>query len=87
MNKSDKIIVRTAAFLLSTVVSVSAFALFSSWAWTHLDPAQQDAIGSINTSWIAAQRDGTSVSGEQRPAAGNKSPETPTTAAAHVPSR
>jgi hypothetical protein len=62
MNKSEKIIVRTVAFLFSALISVSAFALSSSWAWTKLDPAQQETIGAMNTPWIAAQRDQTPVS-------------------------
>jgi hypothetical protein len=57
MDKPEKIIVRTVAFFVSTVLSVSLFALFSSWAWTHLDPTQQDAIGAINTPWITARSD------------------------------
>ena len=70
MNKPEKIIIRTVAFLISTVMSVSAFALFSSWAWTHLDPEQQEAIGAISAPWIAGQRDLTLMSSEPGTAVG-----------------
>jgi hypothetical protein len=66
MNKSEKIIVRTVAFLVSMAISASAFGLLSSWAWTHLDPAQQETIGAINAPWIAAQRDQAAVPIEAR---------------------
>jgi hypothetical protein len=55
MDKSEKIIVRAVAFLISAVISVSVVALFSSWAWTHLDPAQQEAIAAINGPWFVAR--------------------------------
>jgi hypothetical protein len=74
MNKSEKIIVRTVAFLISTVISVSAFALFSSWAWTKLDPAQQETIGAVNTPWITAQRDRALVTSQPSTVVGNKTP-------------
>jgi hypothetical protein len=57
MHNSEKIIVRTVAFLVSTVISVSLFALFSTWAWIHLDPVQQDAIAAVNTPWFGARSD------------------------------
>lgn len=57
MNKSEKISLRAAAFVMSIVISVSLVGLFSSWAWDRLDPAQQETIGAMNTPWIAGQRD------------------------------
>jgi hypothetical protein len=64
MNKSEKAIVRTVAYLISTVISVSLLGLFSTWAWSQLDPAQQETIGAINTPWIAAHRDPPTASSE-----------------------
>ena len=43
MKTTERTLLRTVAFLVSTVISVSTFALFSSWAWTQLDA---DAAGS-----------------------------------------
>ena len=51
MNKSAKTILRTGAFLLSTAISASLFGLLSLWAWTHLDPMQQETIAAANTRW------------------------------------
>jgi hypothetical protein len=86
MNKSEKFVVRVVAFLFSTVVSVSAFALFSSWAWTRLDPAQQDTIGAINTPWIPTPEERTLAIGEQghAPGGGNAKPEAKSTTVAHA---
>ncbi len=57
MDKSEGTVIRTVAFLVATTISVGTFALFSSWAWTQLDPAQQEAITATNTplisEWIA----------------------------------
>jgi hypothetical protein len=51
MNKWAKTILRTGAFLLSTAISASLFGLSSLWAWTHLDPVQQETIAATNTRW------------------------------------
>jgi hypothetical protein len=74
MNKSAKIIVRTVAFLILTVITISLFGLFSVWAFSELDPAQQEAIGAINTPWIAARREQPFVPSEQMTAVGHKTP-------------
>jgi len=47
MDKTEGLL-RTVAFLISTAISVATFALFSSWAWTQLDPTQQEAIAATN---------------------------------------
>jgi hypothetical protein len=85
MNKSEKTIVRTVAFLISATISASTFALFSSWAWTHLDPTQQDAIAAINTPLIAGQSDRTSAASEPDAARVDKASDyrTVTTRVAH----
>jgi len=57
MNQSEKIIVRSLAFLMATLISAAVFGLFSSWAWMQLDPAQQETIAAINAPWIAAHED------------------------------
>jgi hypothetical protein len=87
MNKSEKIIVRTIAFLLAAVISASTFALFSSWAWSVLDPAQQEAIGAINTPWITARSDRASPVSGPDTASGNKTPKDGvlTSTVAHAP--
>jgi hypothetical protein len=72
MNKSAKIIVRTVAFLIAAIISISLFGLFSAWAFSELDPAQQEAIAAINTPWISAQRDRTFVPGETITAVGHR---------------
>lgn len=51
MNKWTKTILRTGAFLLSTAISASLLGLLSLWAWTHLDPVQQETIAATNTRW------------------------------------
>jgi hypothetical protein len=35
MNKPEKVIARTVAFLISAAITASTFALLSSWAWTQ----------------------------------------------------
>ena len=57
MNKPKKCIVCTVAFLIATVSSISLFGLFSAWAMSALDPAQQEAVAAVSTPWISAQRD------------------------------
>ena len=74
MSKSAKIIVRTVAFLILTVIAISLFGLLSVWAFSGLDPAQQEAIGAINTPWIGAQRDQPFVPSKQITAAGHGTP-------------
>ena len=87
MNKSEKTIVRTVAFLISTVIAVALLGLFSTWAWSQLDPAQQETIGAINTPWIAAQRDRPLVPSERGSVVGDKTPEAGPlrTTVAHTP--
>ncbi len=75
MSKSAKIIVRTVALLILTVIAISLFGLLSVWAFSGLDPAQQEAIGAINTPWIGAQRDQPFVPSKQITAAGHGTPE------------
>jgi hypothetical protein len=75
MNNRAKIIVRTVAFLISTIIAISLFGLFSAWAFSELDPAQQEAIGAINTPWIAAQRYQTFVPSEPITAVGHRTTE------------
>jgi len=75
MSKSAKIIVRTVAFLISTIIAISVVGLFSAWAFSELDPTQQDAIAAINTPWIAAQRDRTFVPSETITAVGHRTTE------------
>ena len=75
MDKSEKIFVRTVAFLISTVISVSLFSLFSTWAWTHLEPTQQEAIAAINTPWIAAQSERAMPVNEACVASGDGAPD------------
>jgi len=57
MDRLERTLLRTVAFLVATAISVATFALFSSWAWTQLDPTQQEAIAATNTplmfDWIA----------------------------------
>ena len=72
MNKSARIIVRTVAFLISTIISISLVGLFSAWAFSELEPAQQEAIGAINTPWTAAQKDRTFVPSENITAVGHR---------------
>ena len=74
MSKSAKIIVRTVAFLILTVIAISLFGLLSVWAFSGLDPAQQEAIGAINTPWIGAQRDQPFVPSKQITVAGHGTP-------------
>ena len=74
MSQSAKIIVRTVAFLILTVIAISLFGLLSVWAFSGLDPAQQEAIGAINTPWIGAQRDQPFVPSKQITAAGHGTP-------------
>jgi hypothetical protein len=61
MNKWPKTIARAVVFVISMVVAVSAFGLLSAWVMSELDPAQQEAIGAINTPWVLAQADRTFV--------------------------
>ena len=75
MSKSGKIIVRTAAFLISAIISISLFYLFSAWVMSEFDSAQQEAIGAINTPWIAAQRDRTVVPSGPITAVGHRTTE------------
>jgi hypothetical protein len=72
MSKSTRIIVRTVAFVILTVVTISLFGLFSVWAFSELDPAQQEAIGAINTPWTDAERDRPLVPSEQITAVGHR---------------
>jgi len=57
MDKRERTLLRALAFLISTAISVSTFALVSSWAWTQLDSTQQEAIAATNiplvAGWIA----------------------------------
>ena len=62
MNKPAKCIARAIVFWITTIVSISLFGLFSAWAMSELDPAQQEAIAAINTPWISAQRDPAPIS-------------------------
>ena len=55
MDKSEKFVVRIVAFLISSAISISLFALFSTWAWTHLDPMQQEVVAATSSPWFAAQ--------------------------------
>ena len=86
MNKSEKTIVRTVAFMISAAISASTFALFSSWAWTHLDPTQQEAIAAINTPLIAVHSDRTRAASEPDAVRADKAPDyrTVTTRVAHA---
>ena len=61
MNKPEKCIACAIAFWTATITSILLFGLFSAWAMSELGPAQQEAIGAINTPWISAQRDPTFV--------------------------
>jgi hypothetical protein len=86
MNKSEKTLVRTVAFLISAAISASTFALFSSWAWSQLDPTQQAAIAAINTPLIAGQSDRAFVASEPDAARVDKASDyrTVTTRVAHA---
>ena len=86
MDKSQKTLVRTVAFMISAAISASTFALFSSWAWTQLDPTQQAAIAAINTPWIGGKSDRASASSESDAARAGKASDYPTvtTRVAHV---
>jgi hypothetical protein len=53
METTERTLLRTVAFLVSAFISVSTFALFSSWAWTQLDATQQEAIAATNIPLIA----------------------------------
>ena len=53
MDKRESTLLRTVTFLIATAISVATFALFSAWAWTQLDPRQQEAIAATNTPLIA----------------------------------
>ncbi len=44
MDETDKI-VRNVAFLLSAAIASGLFAMFTTWEWSHLEPAQQEVIG------------------------------------------
>jgi hypothetical protein len=57
MNKPGKCVACAVAFWVTTIISILLFGLFSAWAMSELGPAQQEAIGAINTPWISAQRD------------------------------
>ena len=87
MNKSAEIIARTVAFLISAVIAVALLGIFSTWAWSQLDPAQQETIGAINTPWIAAQRDRPLVPSERGSVVGDKTPDAGPlrTTVAHTP--
>ena len=86
MNTTERTLVRTAAFLVSTVICVSTFALFSSWAWTQLDATQQEAIAVTNTSLIADWSTRESTVPATGAAHGEKAPDyrTVTTLVAHT---
>ena len=57
METTERTLLRTVAFLVSAFISVSTFALLSSWAWAQLDATQQEAIAATNiplfVNWIA----------------------------------
>ena len=75
MNKLAKTVVRAALFVVSMIVAVSAFGLLSAWVMSGLDPAQQEAIGAINTPWVLARGDRAFV-----PRSSNSPPLNPRTA-------
>ena len=70
MNKSEKCVACAVAFWVMTIISILLFGLFSAWAMSELGPAQQEAIGAINTPWISAQRDPAFVPGKPDAAVG-----------------
>ncbi len=53
MSKSQKIL-KAIAFLFASVVTACVFGAFAAWAMSSLDPAVQQAIGNLNSNWIAA---------------------------------
>ena len=89
MDKSENTLLRTVAFLVSTAISVATFALLSSWAWTQLNPTQQEAIAATNvplvSDWIT-RASAVPVTGA---AEGEKAPDyrTVTTRVAHTRER
>jgi hypothetical protein len=61
MNKSERALVRTVAFLVFAAASASMFGLLSSWMWGELDPTQQAAIATINAPLMPGRSDRESV--------------------------
>jgi hypothetical protein len=57
MNKPGKGITCAVAFWVTAIIWILLLALFSAWAMSELGPAQQEAIGAINTPWSFAHRD------------------------------
>jgi hypothetical protein len=53
MSKSQKI-VKAIAFLFASLVAACVFGALAAWAMSSLDPAVQQAIGNLNSTWIGA---------------------------------
>jgi hypothetical protein len=60
MRQAEKIL-NTIAFLLSSLFTAGLFSAFAAWAMSSLDPAVQEAIGSLSQPLIAAHATHSSV--------------------------